>query len=156
MKKIIISLILLTIAQATFSQQITPSPTLTKQDYFLKSKQQKTAAWLLLGGGFALSSIGAISAAPKAAEDIGYVVLLFPNIVAGNTQPEPQNDYTGETILLICGTAAMLSSIPLFIASGKNKRKAMSLSFKNETAPQIYKGNLVYNTIPSLTLKISL
>ncbi|MES1214639.1 MAG: hypothetical protein ABUT20_03900 [Bacteroidota bacterium] len=156
MKKIISFMLALVITESAFSQQLTPSPTFTKQDYLQKSKQQKTAAWVLLGGGFALSSIGAIVAAPKAAEDIGYVALLLPNIIVGNPQPEPQNDYTAETILIIGGTAAMLSSIPLFIASGKNKRKAMSLSFKNETVPQLYKSSLVYNSIPSLTLKFKL
>ncbi len=156
MKKIICLMLVLIVAESTFSQQITPSPTLTKQDYLLKSRHQKTAAWLLLGGGLTLSTIGSIIAAPKAAEDVGYVVLLFPNIIAGNPQPEPQNDYTVETIMIIGGTAAMLSSIPLFIASGKNKRKAMNLSFKNETAPQIYKSSLIYTSIPSLSLKFHL
>jgi hypothetical protein len=49
----------------------------------------------------------------------------------------------------------MLGSIPLFLASGRNKRKAMSLSFKNETAPQLLKGSFAYRPIPSVSLKIS-
>ncbi len=156
MKKIIICSLLLVITTTTFSQKISPSPTLTKQDYVKKSKNQKTAAWVLLGGGLTLSSIGAITAAPKAGEDIGYAILLLPNALTGNLQPEPQNNYTAQTILLIGGLTAMLSSIPLLIASGKNKTKALSLSFKNETSPQIQKNNFVYRTVPSLTLKIKL
>ena len=147
---------MLVITTATFSQQNIPSPTLTKQDYLTKSKSQKKAAWVLLGGGFALSSIGAITAAPKAGEDIGYAILLLPNAIAGNVQPEPENNYTAQTILLIGGLASMFSSIPLFIASGKNKTKAMSLTFKNETSPQIQRSSFVYRTIPSLTLKFQL
>ncbi len=147
---------LLVVTTATFSQQNTPFPTLTKQDYIKKSKSQKTAAWVLLGGGLTLSSIGAITAAPKAGEDIGYAILLLPNALTGNLQPEPQNNYTAQTILLIGGLTAMLSSIPLFIASGKNKRKAISISIKNATSPQIQKSSFVYRTIPSLTFKFRL
>lgn len=156
MKKIIICTFLLVITTATFSQQNNPSPPLTKQDYLTKSKSQKTAAWVLLGGGFALSSIGAITAAPKAGEDIGYAILLLPNAIAGNVQPEPENNYTAQTILLIGGLASMFSSIPLFITSGKNKTKAMSLTFKNKPSLQLQKSGFVYRAIPSLTLKFQL
>lgn len=156
MKKTASLILILTVVKTSFSQQVTVSPTLAKQDYLLKSKHQKTTAWLLLGGGIALSSIGTVIATPKAAEDIGYVALFLPNALAGNPQQEPQNDYSIETLLIVCGATAMLSSIPLFIASGKNKRKAISLSLKNETAFQIYKGSFVYNNIPSFTLKFHL
>jgi hypothetical protein len=157
MKKIIMSIMLLTMSNTIFSQQINPTPTFTKQEYLLKSKHQKTAAWILLGGGFTLSMIGVISATPKVAEDVGSAIVIIPGIIVGVPPPEtPQNDYTAETILLISGTAAMITSISLFIASGKNKRKAMSLSFINESAPQLQKGSFVYKTIPSLKLKISL
>lgn len=157
MKKITLSIIMLLSVISAFSQQITPIPSLTKQDYFLKSKHQKTAAWVLLGSGLALSTIGTITAAPKVAKDVGSAIIIIPGIFAGVPPPEPaKNDYTIETILIVGGTTAMLSSIPLFIASGKNKRKAMSLSFKNEMAPQINKGSLVYSSVPSLTLKFKL
>ena len=156
MKKIIICSLLLVLTTATFCQQNNPSPTLTKQDYIKKSKNQKTAAWVLLGGGFTLSTIGALTILPKAGKDIGYAILLIPNAITGTLQPEPQNNYTAQTILLIGGLMAMLSSIPLFIASGKNKTKAMSLSFKNETSLQIQKSSFVYWSIPSINLKLQL
>ena len=56
----------------------------------------------------------------------------------------------------VLGAAMMVSSIPLFIASGRNKKKGMSLSFKNEITPQIQKNSFVNRSVPSLTLKISL
>lgn len=142
---------LLIIATATFSQQTTPSPVLTKQDWLKKSKNQKTAAWLLVGGGVVLSSTSLILIATKGAEDVFNII---PGIVTGD--PTPQNNYTTETILLTGGAAAILSSIPLFIASGKNKGKSMSLSFKNERTRQLQKSSFVYRAVPSLTLKISL
>jgi hypothetical protein len=57
---------------------------------------------------------------------------------------------------LVIGGVTALSSIPFFIAAGRNKRKGMSLSLKNETAPQLQKNIFVYKPVPSLTLKINL
>ena len=54
------------------------------------------------------------------------------------------------------GLLSMLGSIPFFIASGKNKRKAASLSFNNMRTPQIKNSSMVYKPIPSVSLKINL
>lgn len=112
----------------SFSQQTSPSPGLTKQDYLQKSKNQKTTAFILLGVGAAAIAIAA------------------PGNVSLDVLP----------VFVIVGGVATIVSIPLFIASARNKRKDMSLSFKNETAPQIQKRSFVYQNVPSLTLKISL
>lgn len=153
MKKIIILTMLLILATTTFSQQISPSPTLTKQDYLQKSKKQKTAAWWLLGGGLVLSTTSMAIGVGKAADDLANA---FVGILTLNPDPAPQKDYTGETILLIAGTAAIVASIPLFIASGKNKKRGMSLSFKNERSLQLSKQNFVYRSVPSINLKFNL
>lgn len=128
MKKIIIFSLLLTMSVASFSQQTNPSSTLTKQDYLQKSKDQKTAAFIFLGVG----------------------VTAFAIAAPGNVS----FDLLG--VLAIGGVVATLSSITLFIASSKNKRKGMHLSFKNEKTPQIQKSSFVYKAVPSLTLKINL
>jgi hypothetical protein len=146
MNRPIILIMLLMLSTDSFSQQTNPSPVLNKETYL-----QKTAAWILLVGGFASASISVAIATPKATEDY---LSVFPGVLVGATPTE--HNYTGETILLIAGTAAMLSSIPLFIAAGKNKRKAMNLVFKNETAPQVQRTSFVYRSVPSLSLKIDL
>lgn len=51
MKKNIFFLLSFFIAAHSFAQQIETLPPLTKQDYFTRSKQQKTAAWMLTGVG---------------------------------------------------------------------------------------------------------
>jgi uncharacterized membrane protein len=92
---------------------------------FQKSKKQKTAAWLLLGGGAGLITTGVI-------------------MIGGDKDPfgvvfGASSKATTGAILTVAGGAAMLGSIPLFIASGKNKSKA-SLMLKNENVffnPQI-------------------
>jgi len=60
MKKIILFAMLLTLSASSFGQQTKPSPDLTKQDYLLKSKKQKKAAKIMLGGGAVLSLTGFI------------------------------------------------------------------------------------------------
>ena len=133
MKKVTIYILLLMVATTTFSQQNPSSPTLTKQDYLKKNKNQKTAAWVMLGGGLALG-------------------------VGGAAWAGSDWEASGPGALMVIGGASVIGSIPLFIASGKNKRKAMSATtfFKMETAPQLINRNIVTRSLPSLTLKLSL
>ena len=149
MKKIIVFTLLLIVSATSFSQQTTPSPALTKQDYLKKSKGQKTAAWVLLGGGFACTVTGYVIVKNSLTSGDNFFGISY------NTG-ELDKDFVAGEIIFFTGAAAMLGSIPLFIASSRNKRKAMSLSFKNETIPQLQKNSFVYSAVPSLTLKISL
>jgi uncharacterized membrane protein len=133
MKKITISLLLLIASGVMFSQQSNPASVLTKQDYLQKSKNQKTAAWVLLGGGTAM--VG------------GSIIWALQDIFSTSSGP---------SVLFVTGGVAMIGSIPLFIVSGKNKRKAMSLSFKMQQVPQLQNGSFVNQPLPSVNLKISL
>src|SRR4030095_9061607 len=51
MRKIIVFSLFVVSFLSCFSQQTNPSNALTKEEYLQKSKHQKTAAWVLLGGG---------------------------------------------------------------------------------------------------------
>lgn len=143
MKKITIFLLLLILSAATFGQQTNPTPPPTKQDYLKKSKTQKKTAWILLGGGTVLAITGA--AIPSKVTDYGNPLNPYDDKYSNNW-----------SYLIGVGGLAMLCSIPFFIASGKNKRKAMNLSFKNELAPQVMESGFVYRSIPTLNLKINL
>jgi hypothetical protein len=148
MKQIICVMFLLFIFSAkTFSQQVNPS--LTKQDYLQKSVKQKKAAWIMLGGGAALFATGLVF--PKG-ESKGFTGSFYgiPNLVE-----EYENDGIKAGFMLV-GSLSMLGSIPVFLASGRNKRKAASLSFKNEIAPRINATCLSRQSLPSINLKISL
>ena len=135
MKKIITISFWLVMSSALFSQQTNPSPILTKQDYLQKSKNQKTAAWIMLGSG--LGMVGG-----------GLAINLSGGILNGNGSKGLWLSYLGG--------AVTIASIPFFIAASKNTKKAASLSFKNEIAPRHRINNFVYRTVPSLTLKINL
>src|SRR5436190_1275207 len=126
MKKIIAFVILLTIAKMNcFSQQSDSLKSISKTDYLRKGKIQKTAAWVLLGGGIAMAVIG---------------VSEF------------------EPLLATAGVLAAAGSIPFFIASGKNKKKARSMStgFKMENAPSIQRASLINRSYPAVSIKLSL
>ena len=133
MKKIISLTLILIITGSALSQQTNPSPTLTNQDYLKKSKGQKTGAFILLGAGLLSASLGSVQ--------------VNPNIGGNNS---------GNTAFLVTGLTAIGISVPLFLASSKNKKKAMSMSFKNQMMPQLQSSGFVYKTVPSLNFKISL
>jgi hypothetical protein len=102
MKKNFLFTMLLIVSIASFCQQTNPS-SLTKTDYLQKSKHQKTAAWIMLGGDVAIG-------------------------VAGIAVSASNWESSGGDVLLVIGGAAMVSSAPLFIAAARNKRKAMAAS----------------------------
>ena len=131
MKKAIICVLLLSLAITSFCQK----SKLSKEDYLLKSKHQKSAAWVLLGGGTALMVTG---------------------FLIGNGKEASFDDAASGVIIAGIGVLSAIGSIPLFLASGKNKRKGMNLSFKNETAPQLFKGKFISHSYPSVAFKISL
>jgi phosphate/sulfate permease len=145
MKKQIAIMLLLTISATAFGQTDPPSQSFTSTDYLQKSKKQKTAAWIFLGTGTALITTALAIGLNDAAEALVSVLVL-----------EPKSPPNTSEILFWTGLATATGSIPLFIASGKNKRKGMSLSFKNETVPQLLRQSFVYKSVPSLSLKINL
>jgi hypothetical protein len=97
---------------------------------FQKAKKQKTAAWILLGGGTGMAVAGlAIMVKDGSEEASAALVTVF---TLGLVTPEEPKSSAAGPILAIAGTGAMLGSIPLFMASAKNKRKA-SLMLKDES-----------------------
>jgi hypothetical protein len=136
MKKIILFILLLSVSAMSFSQQTNPSQAFTRQDYLKKSNNQKFVAWTLLGGAVIALSLAAIDA--DVCMGPGCTKNSFPSAAVG------------------IGAVGIAGSIPFFIASAKNKRRAMSVSFKNETIPQMQKSSFVNKSVPSLTLKINL
>ena len=146
MKKIIVSLTVLIIGTSCFCQHADSLQSI-KTDYLQKSKNQKTTAWVLLGGGIAMTVTGMIiyqNAYNKAVENDPWSFGLDANP-------------TGAVIATV-GLLSSLGSIPLFIASGKNKKRAMAIStsFKMEKASVIQGAGFVKKSYPALSLKFGL
>ena len=147
MKKIIIYTLLLAIPAASFCQSTPNNAPAVKTDYLQKSKKQKTAAWILLGGGALLSSIGGVVIGNEVVNDIG-----------GIFDPTVKPSSNTGSVLFIAGGVSMLGSIPLFLSSAKNKRKYMSASagIKMEKFPLIRQTSFVQNSYPAVSLKIGM
>ncbi len=144
MRQIIICTILFLVASSSFSQQTTSQPSFTQQNYLEKSKKQKKTATILLavGAGLIVTSV----VIPKGE-------LTYDGIcVVGICTDKYKNDGI-KSAFFIAGGLAALSSVPLFIVAGKNRRKATSVSFKMENTIQLYKQNLVHTSFPALRVK---
>ena len=128
MKKSIICTMLLIFSITTFCQDIPPASPMTQQDYLKKSKTQKTIGFVLIG--------------------VGAATLIA--ISGGNT------DLGTVGPLAVIGTVCILTSIPVFIASGKNKRRAKnaSLSFNFEKLRFIQPARISFPAVPGIALKL--
>ena len=96
-------------AQTTISD--TTIHVLTKEDYLRKSKNQKTAAGVMLIGGTVTMTVGVGIALGGGGLDCAFGT------------PDCKKNQTLAGILFYSGSVAILGSIPLFIAAGKNKKR---------------------------------
>ena len=145
MKTGILFILLLVISVIGYCQQASVQLksypyTFIDQDYLKKSKRQKTAATLLLTS--------------------GTVLILTSSYLYIKTELDDYSDINVDenvtTTMAYVGLAAIVSSIPLFIIAGKNKRKAMGIGFDIQPARQIQNTRLVKKPVPSITFKIPL
>jgi hypothetical protein len=150
MKKIIIIPLMLILSAQLLGQPTEPVKALTSEDYLQKSKKQKTGAIILLSGGCVLTTTGMIVGFAGFSENLGSIFGPDPN--AGSSK-----ETTG-TILAVGGLVMMAGSIPLFIASSKNKKRAANASafFKMESAPVIQHGSFVQSSYPAVSVRINL
>lgn len=142
MKRIIICTVLILMTTSSFCQQTDFNKSLTQKDYLQKSKRQKTAAWVLLGVGVAVAVTAPILSLGNYWNDFG------------NNSNESETPYD---VAFFIGCASMLGSIPLFIASGRNKRKAMkaSASFEIRRNPVLTNTGLAIQATPTVSLKLN-
>lgn len=111
---------------AGFSQQTaTPGTPMTKQDYLKKSRSQKTFAWILLGTGTA----------------------CFAAVAPGNTS------FDALGTIIVIGGVAVISSIPLFIAAAKNKRRAGRASVGLNLQRTVSLPGMGVQNLPGLSVK---
>ena len=132
-----IYLLVLVLPVTSFCQKTNDSIPVLKTDYLQKSKNQKTAGWVLVGGGTAL---------------------IVTGFIVGNSENSTFDDAATGATLAGIGVLSALGSIPLFIASGKNKKKAanMTTNIKMEKSTLAEKQSFVRSSYPALSFKINL
>jgi len=150
MKKFILFITVITaIAASGYGQVDSSSAKINNEyirnQYLVKAKNKKIAAWVCLGGGFALAATGIIRSSTKYTEDV-LTSIFIPKA--------EMNSYTSETILMLAGIAGMTASIPLFIASGNNKRQANLMITVQKTAEGL--PITVTKNLTGLTLSVAL
>ena len=126
------------------SQVIEPTTNKSSQELYdfhtLKQKKNKTAAWIMLGGGLVMTMAGLVV---NSEDEVGEMLTLgfmkFEKVHKGDW-------------MIYLGSASTLASVPFFIAAGKNKRKAW-LSLKGES---ITFSNLSYKKSKHLSLALTI
>ena len=108
--------------QMVQSQVIEPTAEKSKQElydfYTLKQKKNKTAAWIMLGGGLVMTMTGLVVNSVDEAATAATLGLI-----------EFEKEHKGDWMIYL-GGATTIASIPFFISAGKNKTKA-ELHLKN-------------------------
>ncbi len=102
----------------------------------LKSKHQKTAAWILLAGGTGLfiagQSIIFSEDYQELGNDIGAALIGIISLGYVSVNPAPVKRSSIAPVIAYTGLASMLGSIPFFISAHKNKVQA-KVFLKNQT-----------------------
>jgi len=141
MRNTTLLLLFMLVAITSFGQG--PANATRNQDYYLnKSKNQKTVAWVMLGGGVAVATVG-ILLVNNAINDDG------PGVLSGSSG-------TAESIVALVGIGSTLGSIPLFISSARNARKAARITISNYKILFPLQNDFAFQYVPTLSLKIPL
>ncbi len=148
MKKIIFLNLFLALSIASFGQPNNKKVELNKDYYLKKRSQNNTAAHLMLWSGLTAAIVGGIID--------NYVNFDGPRGWFGSRSRGTSPYKHGGAAIAYSGLVLVTGSIPFFYFAVKNKQTATSLSFKNETAPQLQGNGFANKTVPSLSLKISL
>jgi hypothetical protein len=109
---------------------------IARSDYLQKSKNQRTAGWLLLGGGTALMLAGISSGSGGSEGDMGY-----------------GSNFDSGMALFGVGLAADIISIPMFVSASKNKKRADTL-FSFSPMPVVVYNNTTTRFITSISISI--
>jgi hypothetical protein len=147
MKTIVSTLICILFVVTTYSQDQSQILKFKKDFYMERSKKQNRAGWILLGGGAVFAAVGEIAYAAR-----------MNNADTVGEQFDEAFDFTFTDVLGSIGYVAVVTSIPLFISAGANKRKAnrVSLSVSSQNYYQFQNTTLSLKPLPVLTLHINL
>jgi len=118
--------------------QISPGLAGSREQYLKKSKNQNTVGWVLLAGGTAMAVVGAVG--------FGRNFELFDDT------NDRKADLYGKVV--VAGIAADLISIPFFIASGKNARRAARVDVSSIRRLEQRGNSIYYTQLAVLSVKI--
>jgi len=147
MKKLICFILLIIVSFHLYSQEMRPveyKP--VKTDYLAKSKKQRTVGWILTGTGAVMAGTGLVIAMSHFAE--GFAAAIAMSAV------EPETHSKVDEVLFLTGTAMFFTGITFLSAAKYNKRKALSMSFINESSQQLRYNTVMNTSVPSVRLRL--
>jgi hypothetical protein len=142
--KHILFLVLVMCCLGCFSQQQMSSP----DDYLRKGRKLGTAGWILAGSGVTMVAAGTIIAIHTDWDALDY----DDNSYGRNETIKG----AGAIALIGTGVIASIGSIPLFIMSASNKRRAASLSVSTQRYETIMQRRTANLSMPAVTLRVRL
>ena len=152
MKQLITFIVLVSLATASFAQQVAPKPPLTQADYLEKSKTQKKTGTVLLavGAGVAISSF----IIPKGELLTDCNSSGFPNEFPCDDSYQNDGLKNG---LAIAGSALVLTGVFFHTWGSKNKRKAEAASafMKIEKTPVLQQTAIRNHSFPAFGVRVS-
>jgi hypothetical protein len=142
-------LFLCCLSLASFSQHIQHQQIRDEAFYLKKSKRLKTAGWILFAAGVSFIATAFIMPEGKLVED---------GICIGPYCSDKYKNDGIRTAFFITGAASALASIPFFIISDKNQKKAKSISgiINMERTVLIQQNSVINTSYPSAGLRINL
>jgi len=139
MKKLISLIVLIIVSFHLYSQEMQPieyKP--VKTDYLTKSKRQQTVGIILTATGLAVSFIG--------------LGIAFDHY--GEAFVEHETHSETYAVLYWTGLAMIATGVTFLSIAKKNKRKAISMSFINESSQQLRYNTVMNTSVPSVRLRL--
>ena len=157
MKQVITAIVLLAMSSALFSQQNVSSRSFTKEDYLRKSKGQRTAGIILVSTGATACLIGTTVAVADAVQNTSKDISRgIGNALDPGSEPAVKHQHSGGGVIFLSGAVASIVGIAFLSEASKNKKRALSVSFKPEQTFRLQNYNLVSRSVPALSLTINL
>ncbi len=150
MKSLVITILLFVIADAVFSQVITPNNNYSRRDEYLQKsrrKQKAGIAFLSVGGGLAVGGTALI------------IDGINRNKRSGSGNAELSSGEVEAVIgvfVTAIGVGFMCGSIPFFVGAHRSRARALSLAVKTENAPAYRQSSYYKQLYPALALQIPL
>lgn len=137
MKTFLLFLIIILLAVSSFGQQLKDSA--LKNYYLTKSKKNRNTAWILLGTGASVATIG----------------LFISSMNLDGDETVFEIDLEGP-IIALAGGITMAISIPYFIDAKLYRKRAASITMGHQRIQLPVAGSHAISAQPTITLKIGL
>ena len=142
MKKLISLIVLAIVSFNLYSQEMQPveyKPIET--DYLAKSKKQRKTGRILTWTGAGVMCTGILVAMAETTA-----------VVIGAEQPE--NSFKTSSAIFLSGTALLATGITFLTIAKHNKRKALDMSFINQSSQQLRYNTVMNTSVPSVSLRL--